>query len=94
MNHASSTLPGTPERLDEIRRLCREAHAALSPARRDELLQLWLAQGMSPAQRLELTRMLCNAGESSRRLSQRKYGTVGYRRETVRRSKVKSVFKS
>ena len=61
MNHASSTLPGTPERLEEIRRLCREAHAALSPARRDELLQLWITQGMSPAQRLELTRMLCNA---------------------------------
>ena len=61
MKYASSTLPGTPERLEEIRRLCREAHAALSPARRDELLQLWITQGMSPAQRLELTRMLCNA---------------------------------
>ena len=61
MNHGSSTLPGTPERLEEIRRLCREAHAALGPARRDDLLQLWITQGMSPAQRLELTRMLCNA---------------------------------
>jgi hypothetical protein len=61
MNHASTTLPGTPERLEEIRRLCREAYAALGPARRDDLLQLWITQGMSPAQRLDLTRMLCNA---------------------------------
>ena len=73
MNHTSSTtLPGTPERLEEIRRLCREAHAALGPARRDDLLQLWLTQGMSPAQRLELTRMLCNAAIAFHQMHERR----------------------
>jgi hypothetical protein len=61
MTGDEATPPATPARLEQIRRLCREAHDALTPAERDELLQLWIAQGMSSRQRAEMTRMLSNA---------------------------------
>jgi hypothetical protein len=40
MTGDEATPPATPARLEQIRRLCREAHDALTPAQRDELLQL------------------------------------------------------
>ena len=60
------------ERWREIRRLCRERQESLSPAERDELLQLWIAQGMTYAQRAEATRMLCRAAAALARRGEEK----------------------
>jgi hypothetical protein len=71
MTGDETTPPATPARLEQIRRLCREARAALTPAELDELLQLWIAQGMSTMQRAEMTRMLCNAAIALHRRAER-----------------------
>jgi len=57
-------------KLLEVCRLCEAGRAAMSPAERDQQLQLFLAQAMGPRGRLEATRQLCNAGMALRRMQE------------------------